>query len=328
VTVKKRFTLKEDQNMETRPSNELIWAVLLHLGYNMWSDRDAPEWGLDYVSARPYLRFDESLWDDLLQEMARAGINMVVIDLGEGVQYESHPELAVRGSWTKQRLLQALDKVRALGIEPIPKLNFSTSHDAWLGEYARCVSTDVYYAVCRDLIAEVVELFDTPRFFHLGMDEETARHQRHYDYALIRQHDLWWHDLLFYVEQVERGGVRPWIWSDYVWHHPEAFFAQMPKSVLQSNWYYGEEFGPDVERVKAYDEIEAHGYDQIPTGSNWTNRINFKGTVDYCREHLAQERLYGFLQTVWKPTLEECRDRHLEAIDLVKEAKMAWVSRS
>jgi len=314
--------------MKTQASNELIWAVLLHLGYNMWSDRDAPEWGLDHVSARPYLRFDESLWDDLLQEMAQAGINMVVIDLGEGVQYESHPELAVCGSWTRQRLLQALEKARALGIEPIPKLNFSTSHDAWLGEYSRCVSTDAYYAVCRDLIAEVIDLFDTPRFFHLGMDEETARHQRHYDYAVIRQHDLWWHDLLFYVEQVERGGVRSWIWSDYVWHHPEAFFAKMPKSVLQSNWYYAEEFGPDVERVKAYDEIEAHGYDQIPTGSNWTNRINFKGTVDYCREHVAPERLYGFLQTVWKPTLEECRDRHLEAIDLVKEAKTAWDSQS
>jgi len=37
--------------------------------------------------------------------------------------------------------------------------------------------------VCRELIAEVVELFDSPRFFHLGYDEETAEHQAQYAYA-------------------------------------------------------------------------------------------------------------------------------------------------
>ena len=66
--------------------------------------------------------------------------------------------------------------LRALGIEPLPKLNFSTCHDAWLGPYSRMVSTPAYYDVCRDLIDEVAELFGGPRFFHLGMDEETAQH--------------------------------------------------------------------------------------------------------------------------------------------------------
>ncbi len=304
--------------------NKMIWAYLLHLGYNMWADREAPEWPSEYVNARPYLRCDISLWHDVLLKLKEAGVNMVVIDLGEGVQYASHPELAVHGSWAPERLKAELARIRSMGLEPIPKLNFSTAHDAWLGPYSRCVSTDTYYGVCKDLIAEVIDLFDKPRFFHLGMDEETAQHQRHYDYAVIRQHDLWWHDFLFLVDQVEKGGVRAWIWSDYVWHHPEAFFARMPKSVLQSNWYYGAEFNEQINYVKAYLDLEAHGYDQVPTGSTWSCVENFPRTVAYCREHIVPERLLGFLQTVWKPTLEATRERHVQAIELAAQSRAEW----
>ena len=169
---------------------EMIWAYLLHLSYNMWSDRDVPE-RREHYSAKPYLRLDISLWNDILRRMADVGMNMVLIDLGDGVKYESHPEIAVRDAWTVNRLKDELSKIREMGLEPIPKLNFSACHDAWLGPYSRCVSTDTYYEVCRDLISEVIEIFDKPRFFHLGMDEETARHQRYYNYVMVRQYDLW-----------------------------------------------------------------------------------------------------------------------------------------
>jgi hypothetical protein len=302
-------------------NNPLIWASLLHLSYNMWSDRQA-DW-LEYVSAEPNLRFDQSLWDDLLKRMAEAGMNMVVLDLGDGVRYESHPEIAVQGAWSVAQLKQELAKARALGLEVIPKLNFSTCHDTWLGPYARMVSTDTYYKVCQDLIEEVITLFDQPRLFHLGMDEETAMHQEHYAYVVVRQFDLWWHDLYQLVDGVERGGSRAWVWSDYAWHHPEAFYQKMPRSVMQSNWYYGDEFGPDVVEARTYAELEAHGYDQIPTGSNWTSDVNFGRTVSYCHEHGAPERLKGFMQTIWKPTLEACRERHMRAIDQVQQAREA-----
>ena len=37
-----------------------------------------------------------------------------------------------------------LDRMRALGLEPLPKLNFSTCHDAWLKDYHRMISTPQY----------------------------------------------------------------------------------------------------------------------------------------------------------------------------------------
>ena len=299
----------------------LIWTYLIHLSYNMWADRDLPEPEAEHVSAKPYLRFDLDLWNELEQKMADAGINMVVIDLGDGIRYQSHPEIAVRGAWMTDQLKQEVTRLRRMGIEPIPKLNFSTAHDAWLGPYSRCVSTDTYYAVCRDLIAEVIEIFDRPRFFHLGMDEETAVHQRNYEYLVVRQFDLWWRDLSFFIEQVEKGGSRAWVWSDYLWHHPEMFWRKMPKSVLQSNWYYGGSFSESVAEVEAYVELDSHGYDQIPTGSNWSAQTNFEGTVDFCVENIAPERLLGFLQTVWRPTLKAYREQHIQAIEQVARAK-------
>lgn len=314
------------------PGAPRIWGNLLHLSYNMWDDHVHPDARSPYVMYRPYLRFDESLWNDLLAQMSRAGMNMVVLDRGDGVRYDSHPEIAVTGAWTPDKLRAEIAKMRGVGLEPIPKLNFSTAHDAWLAEYSRMVSTPRYYDVCRDLIEEVCALFDSPRLFHIGMDEEACVHQKDFEYVVVRQKDLWWRDLAFFVAHVEAGGSRAWVWSDYAWVHPADFYAKMPKTVVQSNWYYKSHFASDREpgpprpyeyeqAYRTYLDLEDHGYDQIPTTSNWTTPDNMDATVQFCTEHLAPERLLGFLQTPWRPTLEECRPRHESAIDLAKAAR-------
>ncbi len=307
--------------MEKDDAKAMIWGNLLHLSFNMWEDWQAPNRG--WRGYDPVLRFDEQLWLDLVERMADKGLNMVVLDLGDGIHYASHPEIAVKNAWTAEKLREELARLRSYGIEPIPKLNFATTHDAWLGKYSRSVSTPVYYKVCEDLINEVIELFDKPRFFHLGMDEETAAHQRDYQYVVIRQFDLFWHDFDFLRRTVEQADVRAWVWSDYIWNHRDEFVEKMPKSVLQSNWYYGCDFKRDIPDappyVETYDVLEAHGYDQIPTGSNHSHRDNFDMTVKYCCEHINSSRLLGFLQTPWRPTVEEFRAHHLEAIDVVAE---------
>lgn len=302
-----------------------IWANLVHLSYNMWCDRSTPETEAVFTSYKPFLRFDTRLWDELFDRMVQAGLNMVVLDVGDAVRYESHPEIAVRNAWTPARLRRELARMRAAGIEPVPKLNFSTAHDAWLGPYSRRVSTDAYYAVCRDLIREVACIFGKPRFFHLGMDEETAQHQWRFEYAVMRQHDLWWRDLYFYFKHTEAAGCRPWVWSDYLWHHPDLFWKKMPKHVMQSNWYYGLSFSRKLPCVKAYLDLDAHGYEQIPTGSNWSTERNFERTVSFCTRNLKPAKLRGFLQSSWKPTIEACRERNIAAIEQVGKA-IRWSS--
>ena len=305
----------------------MIWANLIHLSYNMWLDRwepELPDWSRVY-SGVPKLRFDKTVWDDLLPKMAENGVNMLLIDLGDAVKYASHPEMAVEGAWSVEELKAELAKLRKLGIEPIPKLNLSTTHDFWLGPYSRMVSTPKYYEVCADLISECIDIFDNPRLFHLGMDEENIGNQKYQEYVVIRQFDLWWHDLMFFTEQVEKKGARAWIWSDFMWSHQEEFLERMPKSILQSNWYYNESLEPDSEPlqtyVNAYNILEANGYDQVPAGSNHSTPNNFGNTVRWAKDHIAPERLKGFFQTIWRPTTEEFHQRHIEAIEQIGAAR-------
>lgn len=313
--------LKESEN------NRMIWANLIHLSYNMWCDRLPDSWGpytrdqLHYVQTSDTLRFDDKLWLDITQKMAKAGMNMVVIDVGDAIRFESHPEISVKKAWSHSRLKEELDRLRSLGLEPIPKLNFSTAHDQWLHDYSRMVSTPVYYKVCAELIAEVATLFGKPRFFHLGYDEETSGNQKAYSISIVRQHELWWHDFEFFHNTVLAQGCRPWIWSDYAWGHPEEFYEKMAKDVLQSNWYYGLDFDKtEGKYIKTFHELEQHGFDQIPTGSNWDSPLNFGKLVEWCRKEIPGPRLKGFLQTPWYPTLEPFRDKHLQAIANVAEA--------
>jgi hypothetical protein len=308
-------------------AGEPIWACLLHLSFNMWEEYISPH--RPFRGFRPDLELSEPLWNDAISKMAGQGMNMVVIDLGDAIKYESHPEIAVRNAWTTERLRSELEKLRKMGLEPIPKLNFSAGHDTWLGEYSRMVSTKEYYDVCSDLIVEVCDLFGKPRFFHLGMDEESAGHQSHQRHVVVRKNDAWWNDFFFLVEAVENQGSRAWIWPDYMlWNNPEQFFKNMPKSVVQSNWYYGEDFdlvqtdGNRNKYIKSYLDLKTHGYDQIPTGSfHAENEKSIGNTVQFCRKHIQDEHLLGFLQSFWKPTIEEYRERILKGIELAGDAK-------
>ncbi|MBS3770689.1 MAG: Tat pathway signal protein, partial [Bacteroidales bacterium] len=102
---------------------------------------------------------------------------------------------------------------------------------------------------------------------------------------------------------------------------PDVFFRKMPKSVLQSNWYYGTDFGSDPhEYVQYYEALDKRGYDQIPTGSNHSDPDNMGMTVEYCRNVIDPGRLYGFMTAPWRPTLAPCFERHKQAIDQMVSA--------
>ena len=294
-----------------------IWSYLIHLGSNMWNDKGQTEPSLGEPGVPAWhdtLQTDEKTWDEVVRFLPQQGINTVVIDLGEGVVYDSHPELAVEGSWTKEKLCRKLDEIRALGMEPVPKMNFSACHDAWLREYSHRLSTPEYLAVVKDLIDEACELFGKPRYFHLGMDEETAEHQRWFSYAVIRGETYWWKDFYCMLDCVEKNGARPWIWSDYYWNHPDVFVRKMPKEVLQSNWYYGNDFLPHENGqynryVQTYLDLDRLGYDQVPTSSTWSTKRNTYCTMIFGRKSLSEDHLAGFMTAPWlntRPAMKHC----------------------
>lgn len=310
--------------------SDFRWCYLAHLGYNMWREPREDALGIhnttnassEFSFASPKLRFDEAYWQVLTQQLKDAGCNTIVLDVGEGMQFESHPELAVEGSWSKEKLSKELTRLKGMGFEVIPKLNFSAGHDYWLGEYSRMLSTSVYYKVADDVIRETAELFQ-PELLHLGMDEETFDHQSCHNYIVIRQGEQWWYDLNKLLESTRKAGSRPWIWSDYGWRYEDLFFKNMPLDVMQSNWYYdGFEPIPDRDLIfyTFFDKLDQHGYEQIPTGSIWGRKGNFPMLVEYGDSHISKENLKGYMQTAWEPTLPETHAVHENAMDDLKIA--------
>lgn len=303
---------------EEKKTDKKIWACLLHVSVNMW-DKHAPE-----------LQLSESLWHDALKKMSEAGLTMVVMDIGDAVRYQSHPEIAVKNAWSTSKLKEELARIRELGMEPIPKLNFSHTHDSWLGEYHWKTGEKLsgkYYDVCRDLIGEIIQLYDTPRFFHLGKDEEFGSSFTTY-YASDPQRHLYWSDMYFLLSEVVKGGARPWVWQDYARKHREDVARMMPKHVLQSNWSNGS----DIEKpktqwrrdeVQGYLNLEAEGYDQAPGGSNYYPNTDdcFLNNVKFCTANIADQRLLGFIQSPWKHTTEDNRAHILKSIEMAGEAK-------
>ena len=307
-------------------NNNFMWAHLVHLGSNMWNEEGNTR-GREHRStpcASPVLRFDRELWDSHMQGLKNSGVNTLIIDLGEAMLYESHPELAVEGSFDRKRMLEEIAKLRALGFEIIPKLNFSTCHDAWLKDYSRMISTPIYYQVCKDLIDEVCDVFK-PKHFHIGMDEENAGHQKNFDLAVIRQFDLWWHDLYYFVDCVERNNARAWVWSDYIWSHTDEYLSKMPKTVVQNNWYYSNKFADLDEkyeiRLRSFELLDKHGFDQVPAGSVFSHNENFELLAKYSKENISKEHLLGMMQTVWERVDNGCMDKHRAAEETIANAK-------
>lgn len=329
-----------------------IRAFLLHLGHNMWTDYLPDDMGNTVGPKNELivkdgildtrLRQRDDLWLKATEHLARRGLNMLVLDLGEGLLFPSHPELAIEGSWTPDRMRSEITRLKAMGVELIPKLNFSTTHNGWMKHYRRMVSTEAYYRMCEDVIRDVAEIFGQPRFFHVGYDEESATHQLrdgYHQYIVVRTKEIWMHDFMHIVRTVEKNGMRPWAWSDYGWDHPE-FLTTCPKSVLLSNWFYDESNGGFElaenktachKRLKNFYDLDRAGFDQVPCGTNW---VGWKRRelgigaddvigrlVKVCRRDLNPLHLKGFLMSPWRSLdTPENLEFNLRGIDLAAEA--------
>ena len=324
--------------------NDRMWGVLIHLGMNQWHDHFMSEikragvWAkcpgeeyLDHIRAQyctaDHVRFDEAVWREVSARYAECGVNTIVLDLGEAVAYPSRPELAVKGSWAPEKLRAELDRLRGMGFEVVPKLNFSTSHDAWLKDYHRMVSTDEYYDVCSDVIRDACEIFGGPRLFHIGFDEERPQHHKNDQIAIARQGMLWWHDLKFLSSQVESRGARTWMWVDHIVKDSgrTLVYDNLPKSVLVSPWYYQDVFDPgETWEIKAMHDLDAHGYDMVPCGSTcFFTDDSMERLSAYCEARFNRSRLKGYLCAPWLEMCEYFKPRLLLAGESTGRARRA-----
>lgn len=320
-------------------AKEKMWGILVHLSMHMWQEK--------YET----LPFDDSFWGYLLERARETGLNTIVLDCGDGIQYASHPEIVMEGAWSREKVRGEVRRAKEYGITLIPKLNFSTGHKMWLHEYERMISTPQYYRLCKDLIRELYELFEHPEYIHLGMDEEIDWVCAKDEFVVYRRGSLFWHDLRFLLDCVHETGAKPWIWADPLFEHTEEFIEHIaPDELVLSPWYYNafqeEHFTPIslmepnggqyTERgLKYIEEIPQkvkireqackllqHGFFYVPTGSvYWKNDHNMPDLVAHFETGAPKkEQILGYITAPWVPTLPSGKEVFEDSFRTVKLA--------
>ena len=308
------------------------WCLLVCLADNCWID-SPNRTDCTGETYHTKLRADIKAWNEIVDFAAENGCDSILLDIANGVRFDTHPEIAVEGAWTSEFMRSEVKRLREeKGIKLYPRLNFSAGHDAWLEEYSRMVSTQKYYEVAKDLIHEVCDMFDTPEFFSLVLDEENWTNQQRYDYACYRQYDLVWHDVEYLCNCIREKGVRPAIGGDYCWSYPEEFIKNVSKDVLVCNWLYGSFYGDEQHplptddwstgRYKSFKLLTENGFDIMLQGASYTNTHNYEHTFRYALENLNQDRIRGtILCGSWAAPMDDSKYWYMDAVYEAKYAR-------
>ena len=178
-----------------------------------------------------------------------------------GFAPEIHPELGLKPGITHQPLPpynSAIQEIRALGIEVVPLRNMSVGHARQSGliPYVFLGEDETYYWAMENIIDSELEAF-TPRYFHIGMDEEQYS-MKEYLYP-VRDLKKWRDVAIVLTRHLRRRGVMPMMWSELLfpqwggksqyfnWKGEfggpfptgyEEFLATFPREMILIPWYY------------------------------------------------------------------------------------------
>ena len=250
-----------------------MWTLMVQLSMNQWD------------KAYHELFFDDKMWDWILEEAPKQGFNHILLEVGDGIQFHSHPEISLSNAWSHRRVHKELARCREKGITVIPKLNFSAFHCNWLKQYSRMISSDIYYRVAADLIREVYEVFEHPEYIHLGMDEEDINLAKNRDYAVCRHGKLYWHDLRYLCDCVADTGAKAAIWYDAAFVKPEEYRQHFDiDEVLLCPWYYWSLKPENFTKMEdfpwrgQFDHLNLRVIEDLPRLKNFREQ-----GIDYCR---------------------------------------------
>ena len=264
-----------------------------------------------------------SFYFDLVPYLAKWGYNTIwwhfTDDQGCSLKFDTRPELASQGAFSKQEMKEFISCAHDHGIEVIPELEsfghmgYITRHeeyshlsDAVEGKHfgAICPSNPGTLEILEDLIGEVAELF-TSECIHAGFDEvnfgscprcqERLREEKH------------WEIFARHVEKVQdimaRNGKKMMMWGDHLVSEAE-LADRIPKDIVICDWQYF-----DVEASSVTGLLEK-GFDVIccPALTNFFKVIhpresNLQNIDAFSRvaRSMQSESVVGMMNTVWCP---------------------------
>ncbi len=265
-----------------------------------------PRWNREKESEE---RYDRATAEAVIDAMADAGMNLLLIGVSDGVIYKSLPELRKRYSVPMAELRGLALRARKRGLEVIPKLNFSRSplhrHSAWLDTNQADPDSASFWKRGFAAIDEVLAATQASTF-HVGLDEDDTRSPEEYRKAAMRL-----------CRGLRRRGVRMAMWAEvgHRWRPQQRWkeipaMRELPREVILMPWSYQfaqAEWAPRLKRW-GFDVIGACGY-----GASDDRKDPLANAREWC-EVIRSARADGLVLTQWIRCSRENRDRLVQAV--------------
>ena len=82
--------------------HDMLWCAFIYLSDHQWDDAStAPRGWYLKPSYNENNSVELEAWDEYMKFLAERKYNSAIIDLGDAIQYESHPEISAPNAWTK-----------------------------------------------------------------------------------------------------------------------------------------------------------------------------------------------------------------------------------
>jgi hypothetical protein len=270
-------------------------------GYLLHITHYDPVWVANKDKEEPF-NLDVGL--QVVDAMAEARLNLLLLDPKDGVRYATHPELSRPYSQNIEILHRLAERASKYGIETAIKLNFSQSalhqHNHWFRPHNKLFDSPDYWKLAFEIIDELVEIVKPPRFFHVGMDEDHDRSYGQYVEAIKTLHT-----------GLSARKLRTLIWNDSACHWPHAAIHRdksleaervLPKDVIHVLWDYGDWDATAPQRIR-----EA-GFDL------WGAPGGKPDLVARMRDRLLAVGGMGILLTNWIPCIPSRAENLLHVI--------------
>ncbi len=262
----------------------------------------------------------EKKWDKatglaVVDAMAEAGMNLLIVDVEDAVIYRSLPDIRRKYSVPMGELAELAERARERGIELVPKMNFSLSHrhrhSAWFEPAQALPPSKEFWRRGLAALDEAVEAV-RPRMVHVGMDEDDTRSPQEY----LR-------DLLGLRRELKRRGLRMAMWADvgHRWMPQERWkqvpaIKELPRDVILMPWRYDSVPEDWVRRLVRW------GFDVIGASGCWISgrrRPKDKDPLENTRgwaEAIRKAKGAGVVVTNWIKCGRENRAALLRTVKL------------
>jgi len=302
--------------------------------------------GIHIYTGNKALPFHEKLVDRIL---SRYKMNLMLLECDQ-IEWKCAPEIKVSFAMPREDVKKDIAYANDHFIDVYPQVS-SLGHMHWIfanhqhrdlaenpdHPYAYCPSNPESYKFIFKIYDEAVELFNHPKYFHIGHDEVTSVEAEFPHDAVCKQKtaaQLFIEDTLKIYDHLKKQGIGVMMWGDMMLapgeapdacNMPDAKTADwmrksLPKDIIITDWHYAIDGPESYHSLKLFQD---QGLKCI--ASTWYTPANIRNFSQAAKNNNS----LGLLQTTWagfdsnEHNLVESRDQFTA---YVLAAEYAWNS--